>query len=719
MNVFNSTKRIGAVVASSLVACLGLAQTSAPVTGDPARQNVVVLDPFTISTESVRGYAATNSLSATRINTPVLEIPATINIVTKEFMADFGYNTIEQAVMGVPGVAKRANNEFHFQEFFMIRGFNSNLNLKNRVPYRINTDASFVEQIEIVKGPQTVLYGLADPGGLVNVITKKPLSTRRAEVTAKFGSEDFRRGSVDLTGPVGESGKLLYRLTGSYEESKSWMRNGFWEQVFVTPALTFRPFQNTKLDLEYTYQRRDHAFQRPSLPVDAAATRYLNNDRYYSPITPDDDTTVRGDSFEVSVTQMIGDRVTARATVADVQRRTDMYNYVGSISQPVLTNGAITGYSFTPINNVEQATGKGRHYYLELNVSDIRTGGLAHNFLLGFQQDDTSDENYFWRRPDPSSTFNPLTPPAQVRLRYSRQEIMSFAARGGAPLASEGRGFYLIDSIKAFDGRANVLGGLRHDDLGVAGERTTPQIGGNFQVAKGIYVYGLYSESFVPNPPRFDQGLSITRSFVPTESEGFDVGVKFDLWDSKLTGAVSLFKIDRSNIVQAFFQVPVPPGIPQFYVSGLERSEGAEVELFYSPNDAWQFILSYAYTDARIVETTTPNDVGLRLAQAAPNAYSVTAKHTVRNGPLKGLTAGGILLRRDGPIPIVATFANRRLVENGYTNVDLFVGYDTQFFGKPTKISLNLSNATDAVFMDRQGALNAPRQAFVQTRLIF
>lgn len=697
------------------------ATSLAGANGNPPSSGPVTLDPFTVSEETTKGYAATSALSATRINTPVREIPATINIVTKEFMADFGRTTVEQAVQGVAGVANRARNEGHFQEFYMIRGFNSSLNLRNRVPYSIFTDASFVEQIEVVKGPQTVLYGLADPGGLVNIITKKPLTTRRSELGVKIGSEDFRRLEVDTTGPAHASRKLLYRLTSSFEKSRSWQRNGRWEQTFVTPAISALPFENTKIDLEFTHQRRNHAFQRPQLPQDAGSTRHLYTDRYYSTITPDDDTTVTGQAVEATVTQRFGRRVVARATAADVHRKTDMFNYVGSIAQSIFTGGVLTGYRFTPIANIERINSRSRNYYLDVHISDIRFATMQHNFVVGLQQDESRGSNFIWRLSDPASAFNPLAPPPEVRLTIRRDQLLARddLRQGARSPKNTNRGAFVIDQIKAFENRLTVLGGVRHDRLQGGAKRTTPQIGATYELRKGWYVYGLYSESFVPNAPRFDQGLNILRSFDPTESRGYDFGVKAELLDGRLSGSIAYFNIERSNVVQAYPAVPVPQGVPQFFLSGLEGSEGAELEIFYAPTPAWQFIFSYARTDARILESNRPTDIGLQLAQTSPHSFSITGKHSVLRGPLKGFSAGGMLIRREGPIPAFSTYANRLLRDDSWTRLDVFVAYEVRLFGAPTKISLNVNNVTDSVYYERQGMFNAPRQAFLQTRWRF
>jgi iron complex outermembrane receptor protein len=346
---------------------------------------------------------------------------------------------------------------------------------------------------------------------------------------------------------------------------------------------------------------------------------------------------------------------------------------------------------------------------------------MRHNFVIGLQQDESRDSNFIWRLADPASAFNPLAPPPEVRLTISRNQLLARTdlRQGTSSPKSTNRGAFVIDQIKALDNRLTVLGGVRHDRIQGDFKRTTPQLGTTYEVRKGLYVYGLYSESFVPNAPRFDQGLNLLRSFDPTESRGYDFGFKAELLEGRLSGSVAFFNIERSNVVQAYPAVPVPPGIPQFFLSGLEGSEGVEVEIFYAPAPAWQFIFSYARTDARILESNRPTDIGLQLAQTSPHSFSVTGKHSVLRGPLKGLSVGGMLMYRRGPIPAFSTFANRLLRDDSWDRLDLFVAYDARFFGMPTKISLNVNNATDSVYYERQGMFNAPRQVFVQSRWRF
>ena len=134
--------------------------------------NTFNLDPFSVYEDDNKGYAATNSISATRINTAIKDVPVPINIITADFIKDFAYTKVEDAVVADATVTRVGRNEGQFTENFVIRGFRSSLNLRNRIPYRGFTDASMVERIEIVKGPAAVLYGLSDPGGLVNIITQ-------------------------------------------------------------------------------------------------------------------------------------------------------------------------------------------------------------------------------------------------------------------------------------------------------------------------------------------------------------------------------------------------------------------------------------------------------------------------------------------------------------------------------------------------------------------
>ena len=210
---------------------LALAFVSSPSlqAQDNSGGETYTLDPFSVTSDS-NTYHATNSISGTRVNTRIMDIPVPISVVTEQLIEDFSYERVEDAVVMDASITRRSRNEGQFNENFTIRGFRSSLNLRNRIPYKGFTDSSMIDRIEIVKGPAAVLYGLSDPGGLVNIITKKPLDVKHADVQFRIGSESNRRVEWDAGGPLDQEGKVLFRFTGSYDEGDH-QRAGGWRRI--------------------------------------------------------------------------------------------------------------------------------------------------------------------------------------------------------------------------------------------------------------------------------------------------------------------------------------------------------------------------------------------------------------------------------------------------------------------------------------------------------
>ncbi len=699
------------------------------------------LDPFTVQGDT-NGYSATNSISGTRVNALIKDIPVPITVVTESFIKDFSYNQVEDAVVSDATVTRVGRNEGNFNENFTIRGFRSSLNLRNRIPYKGFTDSSMIDRIEIVKGPAAVLYGLSDPGGLVNIITKKPLNVKHTSFNFRIGSESNRRVEWDTGGPLDNEGKVLFRLTGSYDEGDHQRAGGWHNQRFFTPAFTFKPTESTKIDIEYSRQERHHAFIRPRNPF--VGNGFAPNDRWepvaqdYSPITDKDYTKNTGDAWSIDLTQSFSDNLFLRATVSDTSKFTDMFNLVGAGTDPAT-------HEFTGQSNVEILDGGNRNYYVDFTAKDIEIGNTSHTFLLGAQRDKSDNFNQVYRLNGgsaalrtalggyPHTPFNVLTgegrnPDGTVQMNVTRQEAQALAiqfanqgvggvtANTGSPTSSKNTSFFIMDQVKAMEGKLNILAGLRRDSIEDRNQdktsNTSIQAGFTFEVSEGLNFYSLYSESFVPNPQRVDTRVSppLVLSFDPSQGEGVDVGFKFDLIQNKLSGSVAYFNIDRTNILQGN-PLPNPPDDePIAFLSGLENSTGYEAQLFYTPIASTQFVLSYAHTDAKIEETLIEGAKGLRLDQAAKNAVSITGRHTFGD---TGFFVGGNWLYREGRIQQFSIVRREWAYQKGYSTANVFAGYATEIGGRTHTFRLNVQNALDGLYYDRTETFALGRRWFL------
>lgn len=710
-----------------------------PLSETIAQGEIYTLDPFSVQGET-NGYSATNSISGTRVNTLIKDIPVPITVITEDFIKDFSYERVEDAVVSDATITRVARNEGNFNENFTIRGFRSSLNLRNRIPYKGFTDTSMIDRIEIVKGPAAVLYGLSDPGGLVNIITKKPLNVKHTSMSFRIGSEANRRVEWDTGGPLDDEGKVLFRFTGSYDEGGHQRAGGWHNQRFFTPAFTFHPSEKTKIDIEYSRQERHHAFIRPRNPF--VGNGFAPNDRWepvdqdYSPITDRDYALNEGDAWSIDLTQNLSDNMFLRVTVSDTSKFTDMFNLVGA------GTNADT-HEFTGQSNVQIMNNDNRNYYVDFTAADIEIWSTSHTFLAGVQRDEGDGLSQTYRLNGrsaavrtalggfPHTPYNVLTGEGRnadgtVQMNVTREEAQDLAiqfradgvggvtANQGSPTSSKSTSFFVMDQIKAMEGKLNILAGLRRDEIGVQDKisNTSIQVGFTYEVADGLNLYSLYSESFVPNGQRIDTRVepALVLDFDPSEGEGVDIGFKFELLENKLSGSIAYFNIDRTNILQGN-PLPSPPDDePIAFLSGLENSTGYEAQLFYTPIPSTQIVLSYANMDAKIEETLIVGAQGLRLDQAAKNAISITGRHTFAN---TGFFVGGNWLYREGRIQQFSIVRREWAYQRGYSTANVFVGYKTEIAGRNHTFRLNVQNALDGLYYDRTETFALGRRWFL------
>jgi iron complex outermembrane receptor protein len=196
--------------------------------------------------------------------------------------------------------------------------------------------------------------------------------------------------------------------------------------------------------------------------------------------------------------------------------------------------------------------------------------------------------------------------------------------------------------------------------------------------------------------------------FAPVESQAVELGLKFtDLFDGRLGGSVTIFQINKDNVVRTDYN-------PVTYISDRaftnDESKGFELELFIAPVKNWDMVLGYTYLDAEVATALNPVLQGLRLEGAAPHRLTFFNKYTFDDGPMEGLRIGGGLVWADGPIQQFGTAPNELVVEDGYTTIDLFARYPTMIGDQPVTFGVNIDNVTDEFFVRSRAATNQARQ---------
>lgn len=256
--------------------------TAGSLAAQESEGEIIELSPFVVTQEDDGSYLAKNAISATKFDVPLRDIPLSVQVMTESFLDDTFSLDLESSMEYAAAVnVSQSNAGTRETGLFSVRGFRAANVKRNGVAAYYAQDLTNVARVEVIKGPASLLYGEAQPGGIINYVTKTPLQEFRHSVELSAGSDGFVRGQLESTGPLLESrdGKprLLYRLDASYLEEDGWTRSYWREKSFISPVLEYRFWKNAKLTLQYEYMDSNrvtiHGF-----PFGSSLLRQLWND---------------------------------------------------------------------------------------------------------------------------------------------------------------------------------------------------------------------------------------------------------------------------------------------------------------------------------------------------------------------------------------------------------------------------------------------------------
>lgn len=279
----------------SRAACAAFALAAASARAQPApssatsatNQEVIQLSAFQVTTSADKGYRAGNSVSATRIDVPIKDLPFSVNAFTEQFITDIGARDLYDIVRYAPGVTS-AGREFNAGNTrFNIRGFDQLTPQRNGFVGTAYVDTVNVQRVEIVKGPASILYGQIQPGGTVNYITKLPTAKRSAALSQQLGSDDFWRTTLDLNQPIaGET--LALRFNAALENGAQHIDPSKTRTWVIAPTLSWKPTASSSLTVDYQWFRRNESppvFMKPNIRIAGLATAYTSPDgKSFTPI---------------------------------------------------------------------------------------------------------------------------------------------------------------------------------------------------------------------------------------------------------------------------------------------------------------------------------------------------------------------------------------------------------------------------------------------------
>ncbi|MBD8238943.1 TonB-dependent siderophore receptor [Pseudomonas fluorescens] len=571
------------------------------------------------STEHVKGYVATRNLSATKTDTPIIETPQSLSVVTSDEIRDRQSETLSQTLDLTPGFTSQPTSFNRTSDRFRIRGFDvesatggslrDGLRLQNN-SYDGVQEPYGLERAEVIRGAASVLYGQLSPGGLINTVSKRPSQTPYHEVNLQAGQNNRKQLSADFTGPLGDSDTLSYRLTLLDRKSDTAADHIQNDKVYVAPALTWRPNDDTSLTLLSFYQKTETGFSAP-LPYQLTKGVGSGNfqiGRHDFIGEPDYDEmngemSALGYEFEHRFDEHTRISHKLRYYQSDVTWRYLQVNTSGTNIATAQTSGLLRRqYS----DREERSRGLASDTHIE---SKWQFGDWQHTFLLGFDGYDTSYDSHNFR-----GTAQPLN---LATYQYGQPVVVNTnpATDRGSQIDTLQKGIYFQDQIK-FDERWILLLGGRHDwadqhtelfrngdDSGKSNEATTWRAGLVYKADNGLAPYISYSESFFPVAGTNKAG----ESFVPTQGKQYEIGIRYQPEGSATLLSAAVYQLEQRNVLSQDrtdinFSVQV----------GEVRSRGFELEAKSEVTPNLSLIASYAYIDARITKSDIASEVGQR-----------------------------------------------------------------------------------------------------------
>jgi catecholate siderophore receptor len=590
----------------------------------------IVLEPPAV-TEAVTVLAPGTTLritSAMRSETPMRDVPQSVSVISRDLIADQAMRSMADVVSYVPGVGM-AQGEGH-RDAPIFRGNTSTSDflvdgLRDDTQYF--RDLYNVERIEVLKGPNGMIFGRGGVGGVINRVTRQAGWMPTREVSLQGGSFGFRRLTADLGGAM--SGSVAARLTGMYENSDSYRDSVGLERFGVNPTVAFALTPRTTLSAGYELFHDERTTDRgiPSFegrPLDVGRGTFFGR--------PDlDPATITVNA----ATSTFDHRISERATLTNRIRYADYdkfyENLVPGAVNAARTTVALTGYnSRTDRQNLFNQT--------DLNVTQ-RTGGIEHRLVagveLGRQVTDNLRRTAYFDSVSPTTTSIavPLSAPTTTQSIAFRAAATDADNHGVATVAA----MYAQDQI-VFSPRVEAIVGVRYDrfDVDLRNNRTgdelssednllSPRVALVVKPVPAVSLYGSYSRSYLPRAGEQLASLSATnRALDPETFRNTEVGAKWEL-TRMLSLTAALYRLDRGNVV-----APDPSNPTLSLLVDAERTTGLEVEIAGNPMDRWSLHGGYAYQDSEVRHTLSATIVkGARLGQVPRHTFSLWNRYEV------------------------------------------------------------------------------------------
>ena len=649
--------------------------------------------------QPVEGYVAPLTTTGTKTDTPLIETPQSVGIVTRDQIDDQAALNVSQALRYTAGVLPEVRPTSRYDSVF-VRGFGGQgtsaayvnfldgLRQQRGISYAIPTvDPWLLERIEVLRGPASVLYGQTGSGGIVNLVSRRPTEEAVHEVRLEAGSNSLLQTAFDFGGKLTEDGEFLYRLSGIGRIAETQYDYNKESRIAVAPAVTWRPTADTTLTVLGNYQYEpDGGFYNFAPAVGTVLpnrfgrlpSSFFSGDPNYN-------------LFQRRLAS-IGYQLEHRLDETWTFRQNFRYQHIDAEFKAI-SGRALAANQRTLSRSIVHSIEHADTFALDNQAqATFSTGPVDHTMLFGID----------WGRSSAKRRLgNAGLSPAYALDIFAPSYYQTFPEPVLATTTQiqDQLGFYAQDQIAL--GKLRLTLGLRQDfatseTVTRATGRSASQedsaftwrAGALYLFDNGLAPYASYATSFLPNSGTY----AATRGgspFDPTTGEQYEAGIKF-----QPNGFNSYIQLAAFHIRQQDVLTPDPVNTGYSIQTGEIRSRGIELEGRASLNDNLDLIVAYAYTDAEVTESTTAGVTGKAVPQVPKHSASAWADYRFTDGPLRGLGLGaGIRYIGETPGDETNSFD-----VSSFTLFDAAIRYDLGALREDLKgaqLTLNVSNIGD------------------------
>jgi iron complex outermembrane receptor protein len=672
------------------------------------------------------------TVSVGKVPIDPMDLPQSIAVIGQGTIRDQQAARLGDVIKNINGVYLTTTRG-SVQESFGARGYAFSTTNLFKNGFRINSgvipEVSSLDRVEVLKGSAAILYGQVAPGGVVNMVTKQPKFQFGGEVALRAGSYDFYKPSFDIYGPASSS--IAYRLNGAYETANSYRDNVSSKRYYLNPSFLFKLGEKTDIVLEGDYLHHDFTPDFGIGTIDNTKIPNVARSKFF------------GASWSYNTTR----QTTSTATIK--HKLNEAWTLDGSLSYQFYDRDYYSTERIQALANGDWTRPLGRiaatetYYASQVNLTGkFKTKTFEHTLLTGVDADRSFTTNNDFSFPAVSGL------PANSYDKINLLDDSKYQQRTDIPEATRIRkreapinrfGAYVQDLIK-LSPKFNILAGIRWSYVKTIGIDSTnlltgaatqgktrqdkafsPRLGLVYKPTATTSVFGSYASSFVVNTGQDIEGVAITPSVI----DQYEVGIKNDFFQGKLSVNVTAYRIVNNNLAQTapFLKDGTPNNNTNIkQLTGETTSDGIEIDLASQPIRGLAILAGYSYNYMRYTRTDTTVGsflTGERLVNNPAHTANASLSYTFYTGKLSGLKLGAAAVylgdryagwNTDVSAVNPVKYRTRIFPVNGYLTLDVMAGYSFKKISLLAKVS-NLTNSLNYIVHENYSVNPiAPRQ---------